>query len=73
MDAALRIFQYASDTSLWFDEVSIVRNLVHRSETRLLLAPLDYDQVAPVGFMVAEKAISRVLGESESRPSSRSL
>ena len=35
--AALRIFQYASDTSLWYDELSIVRNLVHRSETRLLM------------------------------------
>lgn len=63
--AALRIFQYASDTSLWFDELSIVRNLVHRSETRLLMEPLGDSQVAPVGFMVAEKALSRVLGESD--------
>ncbi len=63
--AALRIFQYASDTSLWFDELSIVRNLVHRSETRLLMEPLGDDQVAPVGFMVAEKVMSRVLGESD--------
>ena len=63
--AALRIYQYASDTSLWFDELSIVRNLVHRSASRLLMEPLGYDQVAPVGFMVAEKAISRVLGESD--------
>ncbi len=63
--AALRIFQYTSDTSLWYDELSIVRNLVHRSATRLLMEPLGYDQVAPVGFMVAEKAISGVLGESD--------
>jgi hypothetical protein len=63
--AALRIFQYASDTSLWYDELSMVRNLVHRSEIRLLLEPLGGDQVAPVGFMVVEKAISRVLGESD--------
>jgi hypothetical protein len=63
--AALRIYQYASDTSLWFDELSIVRNLVHRSEARLITEPLAYEQVAPVGFMVAEKAISRVLGESD--------
>jgi hypothetical protein len=65
LGAALRIYQYASDTSLWFDELSIVRNPVHRSATRLLIEPLGYDQVAPVGFMVAEKAISRVLGESD--------
>jgi len=63
--AALRIFQYASDTSLWYDELSMVRNLVHRSEGRLLMEPLGGDQVAPVGFMVAEKAVSRVLGESD--------
>ena len=63
--AALRIFQYASDTSLWYDELSIVRNLVHRSEMRLLMEPLGGDQVAPVGFMVAEKTISHVLGESD--------
>ncbi len=63
--AALRIYQYASDTSFWFDELSLVRNIVHRSEAQLMTAPLRYDQVAPVGFLVAEKAISRVLGESD--------
>jgi hypothetical protein len=63
--AALRIYQYACDTSLWFDELSIVRNLVHRSAGELATQPLFYDQVAPVGFIVAEKAISRVLGESD--------
>ncbi len=63
--AALRIFQYASDTSFWFDELSLVRNIVHRSETQLATEPLRYDQVAPVGFLVTEKGISRVLGESD--------
>jgi len=63
--AALRIFQYASDTSFWFDELSLVRNLVHRSAAQLATEPLRYDQVAPVGFLVAEKGISRVLGESD--------
>ena len=63
--AALRIFQYASDTSLWFDELSIVRNLVNRSASSLATEPLRYDQVAPVGFILAEKGISRVLGESD--------
>ncbi|HTO86061.1 MAG TPA: hypothetical protein VMR54_00840, partial [Thermoanaerobaculia bacterium] len=63
--AALRIFQYVSDTSLWFDELSIVRNLVHRSPMRLLMEPLGDFQVAPVGFMVVEKVVSRVLGESD--------
>ena len=65
LGAALRIYQYASDTSFWFDELSLVRNIVHRSEAQLATEPLKYDQVAPVGFLVAEKAISRVLGESD--------
>ncbi|MEP6995195.1 MAG: hypothetical protein ABI968_11785 [Acidobacteriota bacterium] len=63
--AALRVFQYVSDTSLWFDELSLVRNLVHRSASQLLREPLEYHQVAPVGFMVAEKGISHVLGTSD--------
>ena len=65
LGAALRIFQYASDTSLWFDELSIVRNLVNRSAAQLVTEPLRYKQVAPIGFMAAEKGISRVLGESD--------
>ena len=65
LGAAIRIYQYASDTSFWFDELSLVRNIVHRSEAQLATEPLRYKQVAPVGFLVAEKAISRVLGESD--------
>ena len=38
LGAALRIFQYASDTSFWFDELSLVRNLVHRSAAQLATA-----------------------------------
>ena len=63
--AALRIYQYASDTSFWFDELSLVRNIVHMSAAQLATEPLKYDQVAPVGFLLAEKGISRVLGESD--------
>jgi hypothetical protein len=65
LGAALRVYQYASAPSLWFDEFSLVRNLVHRSATQLVREPLDYNQVAPVGFLVAEKAISGVLGTSD--------
>ena len=65
LGVALRVFQYASGTSLWFDELSIARNLVHRSTTQLLLEPLVYNQVAPVGFIVAEKLVSQVLGTND--------
>ena len=63
--AALRIFQYVSDTSFWFDEFSLVRNLVHMTLAQLATEPMKYNQVAPVGFLLAEKGISRVLGESD--------
>lgn len=63
--ALLRVYQYAGDTSLWFDELSLVKNLVHRSAAQLATEPLGDKQVAPVGFLLAEKAISRVLGESD--------
>ncbi len=65
LGVALRIFQYASDTSLWFDELSIARNLTHRSAGQLLLEPLAYNQVAPVGFIVSEKLVSQVFGPSD--------
>lgn len=65
LGVALRLYQYACDTSLWFDELSIARNLVQRSTAQLLLKPLAYNQVAPVGFIVAEKLVSRVLGQSD--------
>ncbi len=63
--ALLRVYQFACDRSLWFDELSLVKNLVHRSAAQLATEPLGYKQVAPVGFLLAEKAISRVLGESD--------
>ncbi len=63
--ALLRVYQYAGDTSLWFDELSLVKNLVHRSAAQLATEPLGDKQVAPVGFLLAEKGISRVLGESD--------
>jgi 4-amino-4-deoxy-L-arabinose transferase-like glycosyltransferase len=65
LGVALRLYQYACDTSLWFDELSVARNIAHRSAAQLLLEPLAYNQVAPVGFIVAEKLVSRVLGESD--------
>lgn len=61
----LRVLQYAADTSLWFDEFSIARNIVHRSTSQLVFEPLGYDQVAPVGFMLVEKLISLSIGTSD--------
>jgi uncharacterized membrane protein len=65
LGVALRLYQYACDTSLWFDELSIARNLTHRSAGQLLREPLAYNQVAPVGFIVTEKLVSQLFGPSD--------
>jgi hypothetical protein len=64
LGAALRLWQYAADASLWADEADMALNLVTRSPAELL-APLQYRQVAPVGWLLAEKAAITVLGDGE--------
>jgi 4-amino-4-deoxy-L-arabinose transferase-like glycosyltransferase len=61
----LRIWQYAADMSFWFDELSVARNIHERSLGVLLSQPLDYVQVAPVGFLALEKISTVVLGPSD--------
>lgn len=62
--ALLRVAQYAANRSLWFDESALSLNIVNRS-LRGLLQPLDYAQGAPVGFLILEKLVVRVGGDSE--------
>jgi hypothetical protein len=49
---------------LWIDEAMLGLNLVNRTP-RQLLEPLDYNQGAPVGFLLAVKAAISVCGEAE--------
>src|SRR5262249_32791339 len=67
LGAALRVWQYAANASLWADEADMALNLVRRSVAGLL-APLDYRQVAPIGWLLAEKAVIAVLGDGELGP-----
>ncbi len=60
----LRVSQYLANRSLWSDECSLALNVLHRSLPGLL-APLDYNQGAPLGFLVASKAFVSYLGQSE--------
>src|SRR5450432_1767977 len=50
---ALRLWQYLADLSMWFDELSIARNITERSFAQLLGQPLAFTQTAPLGFLAA--------------------
>jgi len=63
--AALRLWQYAANASLWLDEIAVAQNILERPLGELLTAPLAYAQVAPKGFLLAEKAAVALFGPSE--------
>jgi uncharacterized membrane protein len=62
---ALRLWQYLADTSMWFDELSIARNVTERSLGQLLTEPLGFQQTAPLGFLAMLDISSRLLGSSD--------
>jgi hypothetical protein len=62
--AIVRLVQYFSNRSMWFDEVSLVLNLQSRSYGELLTL-LDYNQAAPPLFLWAEKFLMQILGSHE--------
>lgn len=64
LGVALRVAQYAAHRSLWLDEAALAANIIHRSFAALA-RPLDFAQVAPLGFLWLEKAIVSLFGASE--------
>lgn len=65
LGCVLRTAQYLGRVSLWHDELAIVRNLEHKQIRQLLTEPLDYKQVAPVGFVAAVALSSKIFGINE--------
>lgn len=61
---AVRFCQYVFAKSLWLDESLLALNIVNKSFPEFL-KPLDYHQVAPVGFLFIEKLFVQLLGNNE--------
>lgn len=60
----LRVRQYAGNRSLWVDEASLAISFVTLSFSQLF-SPLLYGQMAPFGFLMAEKSAVHLFGPSE--------
>jgi hypothetical protein len=60
----LRVFRYALGLPLWGDEGFLGVNILDRGY-RDLLKPMEYIQVAPIGFLWIERAMDQAFGMSE--------
>src|SRR5271166_2136053 len=63
--AVLRVAQYLAGTSLWGDELYVVRNVMSKGPFTLLTQPIGNLQVAPCGFVLLLKLVVTVIGTSE--------
>lgn len=64
LGVGLRGVALAGDRNLWIDEAMLALNLVPRTPAELL-RPLDWNQGAPVGFLLAVKAVISQLGAAD--------
>jgi hypothetical protein len=62
---ALRLWQYAPDTSQWLDEIAISLNVTGRTLWDLITLPLSWDQSAPKGFLLVEKLAVLAFGDGD--------
>lgn len=62
--AALRLWQYGANVSLWLDELALVRGILAANLRELLTTQLLHNQVAPKGFLLVEKLAASAFGPS---------
>lgn len=60
----LRLRQYLANRSLWLDEAMLTNNILARNFGGLF-QQLDNNQGAPIGFLLLQKNITLLLGDSE--------
>lgn len=60
-----RLRQYLFNRSLWLDEAMLANNLVEKPWRSLLFEVLESQQAAPPGFLLASKAVIKVLGPGD--------
>jgi hypothetical protein len=61
---ALRLHEYLRNRSLWWDEAALALNVILRAYPDLA-RPLDYNQTAPLGFLIASHALAQSAGTTE--------
>src|ERR1700709_2485323 len=62
---ALRLFHYFNDRSLWEDEIYLSTGLVKLSLSGLLHQSLDFQQKAPIGYLLIAKLCTMLFGPQE--------
>lgn len=63
--ASLSLGQFSSRRTLWLDELALTRSILDRTVAELIVRPLDFDQVAPAGFLLVQKGLVAAFGASE--------
>jgi 4-amino-4-deoxy-L-arabinose transferase-like glycosyltransferase len=60
----LRLMDFARHSSLWYDEAMLGLNIVQRGYQDLM-RPLNFEQVAPVGFLWIQRFVEQLFGPGE--------